>query len=161
MKYWPNFCCVHPLQFGTNGMHIVTLLVWLGAKMAATRKQFEFSLRSASNEHYIEQNESSTPTLPTINDICCKSGIQVTTMVVLLCAAVSGHKSKGWLKNSNRVQIALECRHSGHRVSCIHGARETTRHCVHSRPWLQSLILLTTATASARALLSQAHHIML
>ena len=48
---------------------IVTLLVWFRAKMAATRKQFEFSLRSTSNEHYIEQNESSTLTLPTINDI--------------------------------------------------------------------------------------------
>ena len=32
---------------------------------------------------------------------------------------------KAWLKHSNRVQIALACRHSasGHGVSCIHAAR--------------------------------------
>ena len=92
---------------------IVTLLVWFRAKMAATCKQFEFSLRSTSNEHYIEQNESSTLTLPTINDICCKSGIQATTMVVRLCAAVSGHKSKGWLRTAIGCKLLLSAGTTG------------------------------------------------
>ena len=43
---------------------------------------------------------------------------------------------RGWLKHSNRVQIALACRHSRHRVSCIHAARVAARHCVCCHPWL-------------------------
>ena len=30
---------------------------------------------------------------------------------------------RGWLKYGNRLQIALACRHSGHRVSCTNAAR--------------------------------------
>ena len=43
-------------------------------KMAAARERFEYSLRSASNDHYIERNGSSSTTLPTNNDIQCKVG---------------------------------------------------------------------------------------
>ena len=45
-----------------------------GTKMAVAREPFEFSLRSASSEHYIERNESSSPTLHIVIDICCKIG---------------------------------------------------------------------------------------
>ena len=34
--------------------------------MAAVREPFEFSLRSASSEHYIDRNESSSPTMPIV-----------------------------------------------------------------------------------------------
>ena len=54
-----------------SGMHIVRH----GAKMAAVCKHFTFSLQSASNDHYIERNESSSPALPTINGVCCETGI--------------------------------------------------------------------------------------
>ena len=37
--------------------------------MAAAHQQFKFSLRSTSNDHYIELNDSSSPILLTINDI--------------------------------------------------------------------------------------------
>ena len=40
----PNACCVCPLQFGMNGMHIITCLVWLKAKMATAPERFKFSL---------------------------------------------------------------------------------------------------------------------
>ena len=43
-----------------------------GTKMAVARKLFEFSLRSASSEHYIERNKSSSPTLPIVIDIRCE-----------------------------------------------------------------------------------------
>ena len=45
---------------GRNGCHSQTF-------------QFKISLQSASNDH-IEQNDSSSPILPTINDIRCKIG---------------------------------------------------------------------------------------
>ena len=41
-------------------------------KMAAAREHFEYSLRSASNDHYIKRNDSSSTILPTINDIQCE-----------------------------------------------------------------------------------------
>ena len=61
--------------------------------MAAIHERLEYSLQNASND--IERNKSSSPTLPTINDIHCESGIRVTTTILRLSAAVSGHTSKG------------------------------------------------------------------
>ena len=54
-------------DFAGSGMHIVK-----GGEMAAVRERFTFSLRSASNDHYTKRKESSSPTLPTISDICCE-----------------------------------------------------------------------------------------
>ena len=43
-------------------------------KMAVAREPFEFSLRSASSEHYTERNESNSLTLPIVIDIRCEIG---------------------------------------------------------------------------------------
>ena len=43
-----------------------------GTKMADAREPFEFFLRSASSEHYIERKESSNPNLPIVIDIRCE-----------------------------------------------------------------------------------------
>ena len=45
-----------------------------GTKMAVAREPFEFSLWSTSSEHYMERNESSSPTLPIVFDIRCEIG---------------------------------------------------------------------------------------
>ena len=84
-------------KFVNNGMHIVMRLDSMARdKMAAAREHSKFLLQSASNDHYLKRKEnSSSSTLPTINDKCTKSGIQAATTMVWLCAAVSGHTSKG------------------------------------------------------------------
>ena len=89
---WPPECR-GPNLFAP--VHIMCT-VWLRMKMAASRKRFAFSLQSASDDHYIKRNNSSSPILPTINDVCCK--IRNTSDYVQLyglCAAVLGHTSKG------------------------------------------------------------------
>ena len=136
-------------------------------ELAAARKHF---LRSASNDHYIERNDSSSPILPTINDIRWKIGnMSDYYSCTVYARQFQDTLQRGWLKHSNRVQlllrtgtayresrqgrdtlqrswqqgnrvlIALACRHSGHRVSCMHGARVAAKHCVCCHPWLQSL----------------------
>ena len=146
---WPLRC---------QGPHLfvpvyIMCTVWLGVKMAAARESFKFSQRSASNDHYIAWNASSSPTLPTINDICCEIGnmSDYYSCTVYALQFQDTHQ-RGWLKHGNMVQIALACRHSRQRVSCIHGARVAAKHCVIRRPWLQSLLI--ASTASARAMLS-------
>ena len=76
-RVYRMYDCQLYVNFGLQGcrgpnlfapIHIMHT-VWLGAKMATACEGFEFSLRIASNDHYIERNDSSTPILPTINDI--------------------------------------------------------------------------------------------
>ena len=121
-----HFCCVWPLQFGTQLHALVTCLVWFGAKMTDVCKRYKFSLRSASNDRYIERNKSSSPPLSTVNDVWCKIG-------------KTGDCNSCTVIHSSGAQITLVRRHSGHRVPCIPAAREAAGHCVCSRPWLQPL----------------------
>ena len=85
-------------------VHIMRTM-WLVAKMAGARDRFEFSLRSASNDHYINQHDSSSPILPTINDIRCTIGntsdYYSCTVYVL---QFQDTLQRGWLKHGNRVQ---------------------------------------------------------
>ena len=112
-----------------------------GAKMAAARERFEFSLRSASNDHYIEQNDSSSPILPTVSNVRCEIGnMSDDYSCTVYALQFQDSLQRGWLKYSNRVQHALAHRHSvgscarvgthfkghstsRHRVSSIHAAR--------------------------------------
>ena len=92
-----------------------------GAKMAAAHERFKFSLWSTSNDHYIKRNDSSSPILPTINDIHCEIGnTRDNYSCTVYALQFQNTLQRGWLKHSNRVQIALACRY---RVSCIHAAR--------------------------------------
>ena len=70
------------------------------AKVAAVRGPFAFSMRSASNAHYTEWNESINPTVHVSMMIhAAKLGIRAITIVLRLCAAVSGGStSKGLAK---------------------------------------------------------------
>ena len=69
---------------------------------------------------------SSSPFLPTINDIHCEIGNTSdnysSTVYVL---QFQDTLQRAWLKHGNRVQIALVSSHStsGHKVSCTHAAR--------------------------------------
>ena len=63
----------------------------LGQSGCPARECFQFSLWSTSND--LEQNHSSSPILPTINDRCCAIGN--LPQLYGLCTAVLGHTSKG------------------------------------------------------------------
>ena len=75
--------------------------------MAVARERFEFSLRNASNDHYIYRYDSSSPNLPTNTDICCAIG---NTSDYYSCKVYAFQfqdtLQSGWLKNGNRGQIA-------------------------------------------------------
>ena len=78
-----KFICTRP-----HHMHHV-----LGAKIAATHKRFAFSQWSASNDHYITWNNSSSPTLPTVNDIRCTIWWKLP-----LCADIAGIGCHVWIE---------------------------------------------------------------
>ena len=125
-----------------------------GAKMAGAREPFEFFLRSASSEHYIELNESSSPTLPIVIDVRCEIGkTSDYTVVARIIRGSVRQVSKEGLKHSNRAQIALarqlgsvcDCSRScilaatasAHPMLILHPV--VARHCVCYCSWLQSL----------------------
>ncbi len=121
-----NFCCLP-----ATGLH--------DTKMAVARSPFEFSLRSVPIEHYIERNESSSPTLPIVIDIRCEIG-KTSDYCWLpgLFAAVSDKSVKRGLKYKIRGQIAF--------------ARQLGSVCAAVFNCSRSCIL--AATASARPMLS-------
>ena len=133
-----NVCWVCPLQFARSGMHIVTCLD--GQNWLPHMNRFALSLPSASNDHCIERNDSSSPTLPIINDIWWKIGNTSDYYSCMVYALqFQDTPQRAWLKHSNREQIVLACRHSEHGVSCVHGVRVAATHCVCCCPRLQSL----------------------
>ena len=133
-------------EYSTTRLFICPLIVihawsvFSGQKWLPLMNMLNFSLRSTSNDHYIEWNNSSSPTSPTINDILCKIKNLSSYYCCTICAAVSGHTAKGLAEAQQwGAYIAFASRHSGHRVACIHGVRVTARHCACCCPWLQSL----------------------
>ena len=109
-----------------------------GTKMAAAREPFEFSLRYASSEHYIERNESSSPILPITIDIRCEIGKTSDYCGCRFIRCSVRQVSKEVLKHSNRAQIAL--------------ARQLGSVCAAVFDYSRFCIL--SATASARPMLS-------
>ena len=89
------------------------------AKKATARKHLVFSLKSALNFHYAKQNKSSSPTLPTNNDIYMLQNREYERLLQFYGYALQFQDTlqRGWLKNSNRAQIAPVRRHSRHRKS--------------------------------------------
>ncbi len=106
--------------------------------MAGAREPFEFSLRSASIEHYIERNESSSPTFPIVIDMRCEIGETSDYCSSRFIRCSVRQVSKEGLKYSNRAQIAL--------------ARQLGSVCAAVFDCSRSCIL--AATASARPMLS-------
>ena len=106
--------------------------------MAGACEPFEFSLRSASIDHYIERNESSSPALPIVIDIRCeiRETSDYCSSRFIRCSV--RQVSKEGLKHSNRAQIAL--------------ARQLGSVCAAVFDCGRSCIL--AATASARPMLS-------
>ena len=102
----------------------IACMVWLGAKMAAARRHFKFSLRSNSSDRYIDRNDSSNPILPTINDIHFKIGnMSDYYSCTVYALQFQDTLQRGWLKHSNTVQNPLTCRHSGQsrtKYTCKH-----------------------------------------
>ena len=89
--------CVCLLQFACMLCTLLhTWTVWLREKMAAVRKRLKFSLQSTSND--IEWNESSSPTLPTFNDIRCEIGntSDYYSCTVMRCSFRTHFKGAGW-----------------------------------------------------------------
>ena len=113
--------------------------------MAAAREPFEFSLRSASSEHYIERNEISSPNVPIVIYICCEIGKTIDycscSVKIHHCSitAVPARQCTCVLPSLIAVAPAhLPPQHQHVQCSvCIHGARVVARRCVCS--WLQSL----------------------
>ena len=102
-----KFICTYPHRVARddNGCHLQT---------------FKFFLRSTSKNHYMEWNDSSSPTLPTIKDTRCEiwntSNYHICTVYTLkLQDTLQG----GQLNLSNRVRVALARRHSRPWVSCL------------------------------------------
>ena len=114
--------------------------------MIVTREPLEeFSLRSASSEHYIERNESNSPTLPIVIDICFEIGRQETTVVARFIRCCVRQVSIDRLKHSNRALIAL-ARQLGSvcaavfdcSCSCILAATVSACLMLSLHPWCKS-----------------------
>ena len=112
-------CVLWYVNFGLRGagghiyLHLSTShALCAREEMAATHERFEFSQQSTSNDHYIARNDSSSPTLPTINDIRCEIGntSNYYSCTVYALQFQDTHQ-RGWLKHGNMVQIAFLCRH--------------------------------------------------
>ena len=107
-QFWPPGCWGHIYWRPSTSCTRV-----LEAKIAAARECFKFSQRSASNDNYIAEHDSSSPTLPTINDICCKiENTSNTYSCTVYALQFQDSLQSGWLKHRNRVQLALAHRHS-------------------------------------------------
>ena len=100
-------------------LHTVVCISLHKAKKATARERLVFSLWSALNFHYAKRNKSSSPTLPTNNDIYMLRNREYERLLQLYGYALQFQDTlqRGWLKNSNRAQIAPVCRHSRHRKS--------------------------------------------
>ena len=166
------FCCVCLLQFCTQWCAYLHMpgLYGLGWKWLPFANVSNF-LYSAL-QMIIILNETKAAVQPCLPSMiyAAKLWIWATITVVQLCATVQNTLQRGWLKHSNRMQIALACKHgvsclgkdtlqkswpkhsnkvhialacwhSGHRVSFIHGARVVARHFVCCCPWLQSFVV--------------------
>ena len=130
--------------------------------MAVAHSPFKFSLWSACSEHYMERNESSSPTLRIVIDIRCEIGkiSDYYGIVARFIRCSVRQVSKEGLRHSNRAQIALACQlgsvcaavfdcsrscilppqHQHVQCSvCIHGARVVASRCVCCYSLLQSL----------------------
>ena len=96
-------------------LHLSTLAYRVARGENGCRAEsFEFSLRSVSNGHYIKRDDSSSPLLPTINDIRCEIGNTIDNYSCPVYALqFQDALQSGWLKHSNTwVQIALARSHS-------------------------------------------------
>ena len=136
-QFWPPGC---------RGPHLfapvyIMRTVWLGAKMAATRERFEFSQGSASTDHYIVLNDSSSPTLPTINDIRCE--IRNTSdyySCTIYALQFQDMHQRGWLKHGNNGANCLCVQAYIAGIGCyVSMVLEWQLNIVCCRPWLQSL----------------------
>ena len=121
--------------YNLHVMIYISLHAWTG-KNGTAHERFTFSLWSASNDHYMERTYSSSTTLPTVNDISCKiakmNDHYSCTVYALL---FQDTLQRGWLKHSNRVKIALACRHTVMYPLCCNGSYTLCK----LRPRLQSL----------------------
>ena len=124
-------------NFARNGMNIVTHLG--GRKWQPHAKVSHFFCGALQMIIISNRTTAAVQPCPPSMIYAAKSGRQATTTFVhFMCCCFRTH-FRAWLEHSNRVQIAIACRHSVHGVSCIHCATVAATHCVCCRPWLLSL----------------------
>ena len=146
-------------------MHIVTCPdqnYMARAKYGWCRSRtFQISLQSTSNDHYIEWHESSSPTLPTINDIGCEIGnlSNYYSCTVMRCSFRTHFKGAGW---STAIGCKLVLRAGIAGIGChVSMVLEWQLDIVCAAVPGCCYLLLIAATVSACAMLSWACPIML
>ena len=113
--------------------------IWLGTKWLLFANVSNFPCGSLQMIILANETIVAVQPCPPSMIFLAKSGRRATLQLYSYALQFQDTLQRDWLKHSNRVQIALARRHSGHRVPCIYCARVAAKHCVCCCPWLQSL----------------------